>query len=247
MRRRVPISLAAVLGLVLLQPAVGNAATGYTLQFSKFGTTYVLDRWNPCQRDIVYRVNAWLAAGTYVGRQAAIADVIAAVDLVHEATGINFRYAGTTPYIPTGPNWANSTTSGGEPAEIVIAWTDARHPSTLLAGGAAGTGGFALRARTITGGTLLGNIGRGFVLLNAAQNRYFKPGFGGGVTRGELLLHEIGHAMGLGHTGLRTQIMYPVMISRTTTRYGSYDLAGLARLGRKAGCVNIPGLWQDLS
>ncbi len=236
------LALAGSVGL----PA-GDASVGYTLQRSTFFSTAVVERWNPCQKVVTYKVNAALAAGTSAGRASAIADVKRAFVLLGAATGITFGYRGTTSYRPTGSNWSKATTAGGEPAEIVIAWVDAKHPSTLMLAGAAGVGGFAVRATKNAAGVVAADIGRGFVVLNAADNRSFKPGFGPGVTRGELLLHELGHAIGLGHTSLTSQIMYRYLRSRTTTAFGRYDLLGLHLLGRSQGCINAPGLWQDLS
>ena len=49
-------------------------------------------------------------------------------------------------------------------------------------------------------------ISRGMVVINATMRQ--KPGFGTGLTRGDTLLHEIGHAMGLSHAGADEQMMY---------------------------------------
>jgi hypothetical protein len=247
MRIRLLGVVAAGLGLVAFQLQSGEAATGYTLQTSTFGSTRLLDRWNPCQKAITYAVNPALAGASAPARAAAVLDVQRAFAAVHAATGMTFRYVGITTYIPTGHTWTNATNRGGEPAEIVVAWVDARHPSSLLVPGAAGVGGFAVRASRTGAGAWIGYVGRGYVVLDASQNRFFKPGFGAGVTRGELLLHEIGHTIGLGHTSLASQIMYPILQPRSVAKYGGYDLLGLKRLGRTAGCIYVPGLWQDLS
>ena len=247
MRIRLLGVVAAGLGLVAFQLQSGEAATGYTLQTSTFGSTRLLDRWNPCQKAITFAVNPALAGTSAIARASALLDVQRAFAAVHAATGMTFRYVGTTTYIPTGRTWTNATNRGGEPAEIVVAWVDARHPSSLLVPGAAGVGGFAMRARWPGAGAWIGYVGRGYVVLDASQNRYFKAGFGAGVTRGELLLHEIGHTMGLGHTSLASQIMYPILQPRSVAKYGGYDLLGLKRLGRAAGCIYVSGLWQDLS
>jgi len=213
-----------------------------------------VSRWNPCQV-ITYRVNA-NAVSTYSSqRSLAIADVRKAFELVQAATGIPFRYAGTTSQIPMNTSvnpWYVRQTS----AEIVVSWVNqgsSTYRTNLLSktsSGAyvSGTGGFAFKYWKTSSTPWTGATGRGYVVLNAAHNRYFKAGFGSGTTRGGLLIHEIGHAMGLRHVGATSEILYPQMLSRSTTAYGSGDRAGLSRLGRPAGCISVPTYaWSDMS
>jgi len=63
-----------------------------------------------------------------------------------------------------------------------------------------------------------------------------KPGFTAGASVGALLLHELGHAVGLNHVSLRSQIMYPTIGSWTRAGYHYGDLEGLRAVGRAAGC-----------
>ena len=49
-------------------------------------------------------------------------------------------------------------------------------------------------------------------MINSDHNSIYKAGFGRAMTRGALLLHEIGHAVGLGHVGTTSEIMYPTML-----------------------------------
>lgn len=78
------------------------------------------------------------------------------------------------------------------------------------------------------------------------------PGFGAsggtgpvgpaGVTWGRIVLHELAHVVGLGHTRDPAQLMYPETTEHTTrpARFGDGDLAGLRHLGREAGCHPAP-------
>ena len=207
-------------------------------------------RWNPCQTRILYRVNVAKAGATAAVRRSALADVRTAFVRLSAGTGMSFRYGGTTTAIPTGSTWASRLST----AEMVVAWVDQRSKataSTLLGKDSrgryvAGSGGFAFKGWS-TGGPWSGAIGRGFVVLNAANNAMFKAGFGVGLRRGNLVEHELGHAVGLNHVGTTSQIMYPVISSRTGNGYRSGDLAGLARVGRRAGCIRVPSwVWRDL-
>lgn len=265
MRQRVKVRggvalIAAVAAVGLAVPSMGAGtavagSTSYSLSTQKLpdGRT-VVSRWNPCQV-ITYRVNPDAVSSYSSQRSAAVADVRKAFDLLQAATGITFRYAGTTTQIPkntsSNPWYARQTS-----AEIVVSWVNQNsttYRTNLLSktsSGAyvSGTGGFAFKYWKTSSTPWTGATGRGYVVLNSAHNRYFKAGFGSGTTRGGLLIHEIGHAMGLRHVGATSEILYPQMLSRSTTAYGSGDRAGLSRLGRNAGCISVPSYaWSDLS
>ncbi|AGL18232.1 cell wall-binding repeat 2-containing protein [Actinoplanes sp. N902-109] len=83
-------------------------------------------------------------------------------------------------------------------------------------------------------------IDHGMVLLDAARTATMPRGFGAapGGTTGQLLLHELGHAVGLAHPLLDDprEIMYPRLTSRATG-LGAGDLAGLRAVGGSAGCL----------
>ena len=200
-------------------------------------------RWNPCQKAVTYAINPRLAGKTSAARAHAVADAQAAVRRVSSRTGIPFSYSGRTTEIPK--NGANESWSTRQKsAEIVIAWVSQSRPkyrSNLLtnsgSGYGSGVGGWMMRAWTDSNGKWQAAIGRGFVVLNAGHNDVYKDGFGKGVTRGALLLHEIGHAVGLGHVGTTKEIMYPTMLSREFSRYKDGDRTGLRRVGRPLGCV----------
>jgi hypothetical protein len=60
----------------------------------------------------------------------------------------------------------------------------------------------------------------------------------GAVSWKTTLLHELAHAAGLAHVSNSHQLMYPVL-QRSLTSLQSGDKAGLYRLGRSAGCINL--------
>ncbi|PLS76231.1 MAG: hypothetical protein CYG61_03340 [Actinobacteria bacterium] len=142
---------------------------------------------------------------------------------VGQATGINFVYDGSTGEVPS--NGGNGYSGAG----TVIAW--ATHEETnMLTGNAAGVGG---AAAVSSNGYI--RITRGFVVIDA--NRTVPAGFSGGVTQGALLMHELGHMVGLDHSGDQAQIMYPTVTSRTPADWGAGDRNGLARVGAANGCL----------
>ena len=209
-------------------------------------------RWNPCQAGVTYAVNPRQAGKTSAARASAVADVKAAIHRVSQRTGVPFSYSGRTSEIPN--NGSGSWSSRQKSAELVIAWANqsrAKYHSDLLtnngSGYGSGVGGWLMGAWTDSNGKWQAAIVRGFVVLNAGHNSRYRAGWGKGVTRGALLLHEIGHAVGLGHVGTTREIMYPTMLSRASSRYRDGDRSGLKRVGRPLGCVpgNSPS-WPQI-
>ena len=67
------------------------------------------------------------------------------------------------------------------------------------------------------------------------------PGFGDGSTWGRILIHELGHLIGLGHVARSDQIMFPELgVQRGEAQFHAGDVAGLRHLGREAGCLPTP-------
>jgi hypothetical protein len=260
-RRRIPrLALAlGVLGLLfaLASPVLPSAEAGrshYSLtRVSTPGKNPVV-RWNPCQKRITYKVNPRYAATTKRGRTAAVADVKGAIRRLHRASGIRFRFEGRTAHIPR--NTSRKSWWDRLPhTEVVISWVrqnKAGARSDKLgrsgSGWVAGTGGYVYKSYQPPGRSRhVAPIGRGFVVLNAAQRRNFRPGFGRGSTRGSLLLHELGHVMGLKHVGATSEIMYPTILRRARSAYFSGDRNGLSHVGRPAGCIPVPSsVWRQV-
>lgn len=253
--RRVLSALAVMLvaALALAQAGTATAARGatrsarYSIATSSVGDQTLVMRWNPCQERITYQVNAAGAGRTAAARRSALADARRAFDLLGDATGITFTFTGTTDVVPTGSDWPVTA-----PAEIVVAWIDDRagRSSTLLQHmsngmAVAATGGYSFKRWTF-GKQWTGATGRGFVVVDAHAAR-IQAGFGAGLTRGNLLLHELGHVMGLQHIEATSELMHPVLLPRPAAGYHAGDLAGLAEVGVGSGCIDVPGtVWTDL-
>ena len=62
------------------------------------------------------------------------------------------------------------------------------------------------------------------------------------ITWGRIILHELAHVIGLGHTREEASLMYPDAAQQTTrpTGFSKSDRDGLRYLGRDAGCVPNP-------
>ena len=178
-------------------------------------------RWDPC-RTVGYRTNLRKAPSGSAKL------VKRAFGQVRAATGIRFKALGSTTKIPftTKADSTQHLDSG-----LVVAWATPRQVPGLR-GSTAGIGGSTAQRvgdgpwRYVYGGVAVDATAR------------LKGGFGKGQTLGALLLHEIGHAMGLDHTSATSQIMYPSLQSTFRGRYEAGDLAGLHALGAEKGCLS---------
>jgi hypothetical protein len=175
-------------------------------------------RWNPCAV-VTYRVRG--------GTPARLADVREALRRVTYETGVRFRELGATAQVPGSRGFRYD-------ADLVVAWARP-DDTTLLGGERAAAGGFE--------GPVAGRGGRprirnGFVVVDETKVDEMDPGFGAGATQGQVLLHELGHAMGLDHVTAAHQMMRPEVDNHAVAAlYGAGDLTGLRRIGRAAGCL----------
>jgi hypothetical protein len=186
-------------------------------------TDHSLVRWNPC-RTIGYKVN------TREASRGALADVKGAIWRLEQATGLKFRYDGSTSEIPD---------VDGKPSsdDVVIAWARPSQTDALY-GSAVGTGGWFETGRYGAGGKITWQITGGYVALDSTQNATFRAGFGHGVRRGTLLMHELGHVVGLQHAHSSSQVMYPTITPSASGIWGAGDLTGLRKEGRASGCIS---------
>ena len=67
-----------------------------------------------------------------------------------------------------------------------------------------------------------------------------RHGFGRGQSEGTLLLHELGHAVGLQHVYDSSQVMNPTITTASPPDYAAGDRTGLRLVGANAGCMRGP-------
>jgi hypothetical protein len=239
--RSLPRSGALAIAVVLaaaptLAAAPASAASApYSLRYMTLGNGQkVVARWNPC-RAHTYKVN--LVSVPAAARPTVLAETHAAMRVLAAKSGMAFTYKGATTEVP------RVGSSAKQSAEIIIAFTTPAKTNYPLSGTTAGQGGYLGGWKSVSNGTTTtysAGISKGFLVIDTPDLlARFKPGFGTGARRGNLLLHELGHVVGLGHVSNAGLLMNPSLSSATPNGFAAGDLAGLARLGRKAGC--IPG------
>lgn len=122
-------------------------------------------------------------------------------------------------------------------ADLTIGWaTPQQEP--MLKGSTVGVGGPAYQSidPSRNHGTQA-LIVSGEVTLDATETA--RPGFvaADGWTWGQVVLHEVMHALGLGHARGDKQVMYPMASTRNQS-FGAGDLNGLRMVGAEKGCID---------
>jgi hypothetical protein len=166
-------------------------------------------------------------------------DVMEAIQRLSDASGLQFVLDGQTDRTPTEQRqgrFHELTTFAFRP--ILISWLPANEfelyadPREVIGVGLAVPGS----------GEEYWVYKSGLVVINADAG--ILPGFVSGYSLGPVLMHELGHVVGLGHVGDVGEVMWspdvpgsnPFQVSGVTD-WGDGDLEGLQRLGRPAGCI----------
>lgn len=187
-------------------------------------------RWNPCD-PIAYATNTDGATSSVQP------DLRRALARITEATGIEFTSLGATEetfiHAYRRMRYQGVTTK----VELILIWVDHegyreillrlhdRRPSVAFAKTMAGL--YADRDQYFGG----------IVVMDADATA--RRGFGDNYAHGSVLLHELGHIMGLDHVKDADQLMYSGPFPNFGVHdFGPGDLEGLRRLGTDAGCLD---------
>ncbi len=175
-------------------------------------------RWDPCLV-IRWRYNP---AGGYAG---SLADVSRAFARVAGATGLRFKYVGTTELVPASGVRAPD-------ADVVVGWAGTE--VAAFQRGAVGLGGNTMYP--ISGRDVAYEVAHGFILFNRTARLPLGFAASGNPTWGQAMTHEVLHVVGLGHAQGAEQLMAPT-VSWRNHLMGAGDLAGAIRLGAVRGCL----------
>ncbi|WP_051486067.1 matrixin family metalloprotease [Nocardioides sp. J54] len=175
--------------------------------------------WDPC-REVRYEINPDGAPGD---PDDAVAFVQEAVDVVSGLTGLQFDYLGET---DRRPSWKADLVPRGSREPVLVAWATEDEVEEL-SGNVAGVGGAVAQSDT-RGGRLRYVTGQ-VTLDSDVYDRL--GGDPDGRARGRaILLHELGHLVGLDHVDSPGELMYADEVGLLD--FGTGDRNGLVRLGK---------------
>jgi hypothetical protein len=213
-------------------------ATGYTFLSADDGEGCFPARFNPCA-PVPYVLNDALAP------PGGVEEVRAAIDRVSEATGLSFTYEGTSDEpLAISRDAYQPQRYGQRWAPILIGWSALgaeAQPGATNDVIVVGRGRPLPVDNVLVSGVLELNVD---AVRDRASGAPLPGGFGQGVTTGRVILHELGHVVGLGHPSSRGQLMFADLAAHTlpTAEFGIGDRSGLRLLGAAAGCVDVPPL-----
>ncbi|WP_157432403.1 matrixin family metalloprotease [Aeromicrobium sp. Root472D3] len=150
-----------------------------------------------------------------------------ALDEVSEASGLQFVVDGTTDETAPDDETVRSPDGGWLP--VTVTWSDPV-ASPKLKGSVAGFAGSSSVERDGRRWFVTGTV-----VLDGPQLARILDGRRGRASVRSVIMHELGHLVGLDHVDAPGQLMQPEG-DETLTRWGAGDLAGLAAVGSGA-CI----------
>ena len=225
------LTVAAVAAGTLAWPATarpaGAAVTSYSFELINQSSGQPV-RYNPCQA-VHIRVNVSRAPS------GAIDDLGQVLRELSAATGISFIVDGTTEEVDQPNRGLTNPGYGPGFVPVNVDWQLPGDSGYPLDPSILGYGGSEWVANSAGDGVFV----TGAVVINAGAGLPMGFAPAGQESDGKVLLHEFGHLLGLGHVGDVGQVMYPDP-GQGPASYGPGDQAGLAAVGRPAGCLAEP-------
>ncbi len=200
-------------------------------------------RFNPCEP--VHYVQNAAAAPPFVAD-----NVREAFRRLSRATGIEFVDDGTTDETAR-PSAFVPERYGSRWAPILIVWEHFPPEQTSGRSQILGNTVIAREGDVVVSARLRLNVD---AYSNETTQAPIRPGFGPptgsgtgpilreNITWGRIVLHELAHVVGLGHTRDTGSLMYPDAAQHTSrpADFMPPDVEGLRYLGREAGCLTTP-------
>jgi len=211
------------------EPVLENSYTLRNATLASGATTTA--RWNPCQEAITWQAN--LTGWPKKERRAMLEQITVGVAKVAAATGMIYRYTGSTTFVPRQENLVSA------PADIVVAVINPKTTNFSFTENSLGYGG-VLWATWYGGDGEGAAVVRGYAVLIPDGLRKLRPGYGKGNRQGNVILHELGHSAGLDHAGSSRQQMYPNLTAKSPSGLAAGDRTGLGKVGTEAGCIAVP-------
>ena len=229
-------------------PAAATTTTTYAVSHAvdPYSGRSTVMRWTPCLTVSGVTTSAVISYAVNTGGDPSRVTLVQhAIAQVAAISGLRFRYTGKVSYVPhyavlhypTGNRLMFNAAQqrAATHADLVVGWVSATRTNMFSrneagVGTVSWTGSSRSQLRIVEAAALI-KLG---VPLRA--------GFTTGASVGSLLLHEIGHAVGLDHVSATSQIMYPVLGRYTPASYQAGDRTGLHLVGRPSGCFVTPAL-----
>lgn len=223
-----------MLGFGAFQVAPAQAAQSYTFLYGHESNPQYAARWNRCST-IKWGVDGALLTSIGVNVPAEIARLKTVFQEATTTSGYRFKYKGqiTRKATLTGGHIKSSAYSRAGGLDIVITYGSASSAGAYtyptFSGGVWGVGGTRARYARIRGGNHIGlRAQKGSLVLRADAVKQSVQNGQTDLVRA-LYLHELGHALGLGHVDNSDEIMYPSLTGEFSD-YQAGDAAGLRAL-----------------
>lgn len=162
--------------------------------------------WNPCE-DIKYI----LSEDTTQEMKSILEE---SMKKIEELRMVKFKFMGYTTEVSS-INWGEELENNSY-RPVLISFTSPKKTDVLGSGNAGG-------AVVNRSGTNPDIFVSGTIAYNRGIFEGLKDGFTDGASKGNLILHELGHLVGLGHVDVKGSLMYPILNNETEKGFSSSE------------------------